>query len=187
MTEDKAGNHADQSTGNGSSDELLPLVYEELRHLAGIQMRRQSSNHTLQPTALVHEAWIRLNKNENQEWNDRTHFFRAAAQAMRCILVDKSRQKASLKRGPNVRKLSLEDTNIATVTPDDHILLVDEALTLLEREDPEGARIVILKFFGGFSNKEIAQTLNMSLRTVERQWTYSKTRIFEIIAKLPPN
>ena len=106
---------------------------------------------------------------------------------MRRILVDKSRQKASLKYGQNVRKLSLEDVDIATITPDDHILLVDEALTQLEREDPEGARIVILKFFGGFSNKGIAQTLGMGLRSVERQWAYSKTRIFEIIAQLHPN
>jgi RNA polymerase sigma factor (TIGR02999 family) len=163
------------------SEELLPLVYDELRHLAAACMSRESASQTLQATALVHEAWLRLSRTGDRRWSNRTHFFRVAAQAMRRVLVDRSRQKASLKRGQSPDRLRLEDMDIAVVDIDDRILLIDEALSRLEAEDPESARIVTLKFFGGFTNKEIARNLQVTERTIERQWAYARACLFEMI------
>src|SRR5690242_580382 len=109
-------------------------------------MSRQACGHTLQPTALVHEAWLRLTKDDAQLWSDRAHFFRAAAQAMRCILVDRARAKASWKRGANAERLDIDDLDLAEPTMDERVLLVDEMLSRLQKEDPERARVVSLKF-----------------------------------------
>lgn len=166
---------------NRAADELLPLVYDELRNLATARMNRHPGGQTLQPTALVHEAWLRLVNQSDRSWNNRAHFFRAAAQAMRHILVDISRHKASLKGGSLQDRLSIEDTDLVATTPDDRILLVDEALARLEAEDPESARLVTLKFFGGFTNQETAQMLGLSERTLERQWAYAKGSLFRLI------
>jgi RNA polymerase sigma factor (TIGR02999 family) len=168
--------------GNGlASEELLPLVYDELRHLAAARMAQQGAAQTLQPTALVHEAWLRLVGEENRNWKDRMHFYRVAARAMRQILVDRARHKSSLKCGSNPTRMNIDDLQLATTTPDDRIVLIDEALGHLEREDPVSARVVTLKFFGGFTNKEIADLLEMSERTVDRRWVYAKTRLFRMI------
>jgi RNA polymerase sigma factor (TIGR02999 family) len=164
-----------------SSEELLPLVYDELRHLAAARLGRNCTSPTLQATALVHEAWLRLINQKQSGWNNREHFFRAAAQAMRHILVDMSRQKASLKRGSRPERLNIEDADLAATAPDDRILLVNEALTRLEAEDPDSARLITLKFFGGFTNQEIARMLGLGERTLERQWAYAKGSLYQLI------
>lgn len=170
------------SCGEGrASEELLPLVYDELRRLAAVRMAGEAAGQTLQPTALVHEAWLRLAKEEDRTWQDRAHFFRAAALAMRRILVDRARHKLSLKRGAGAEKVSIEGVDLATATTDDRVLLVDQSLERLEKEDPESARVITLKFFGGLTNKEVAGIMGMSERSVERQWAYARTCLFELI------
>ena len=139
-----------QAVGRGdekSSEKLLPLVYAELRQLAAMRMARDAAGQTLQPTALVHEAWLRLVNEGDRTWNNRAHFFRAAALAMRRILVDRARNKSSLKRGGGRERVNIEDVELAASSTDDRVLLVDEAVTRLEAEDPESARVVTLKFF----------------------------------------
>ena len=173
------------ASGSGSlvSAELLPLVYDELRNLARKRMSEQSPGETLQATALVHEAWIKISGNEERSWSDRSHFFRAAAQAMRHILVDRARAKARLKRGENVELLdiSVHGFEVADTTLDERVLLVDEMMGRLEQEDPESVRVISLKFFGGLTNKEIAAMDGVAERTVERHWAYAKARLFQMI------
>jgi RNA polymerase sigma factor (TIGR02999 family) len=169
--------------GRSVSAELLPLVYDELRSLASQRMSEEGGGQTLQATALVHEAWLRLTKDESRNWNDRTHFFRAAAQAMRHILVNRARAKSTYKRGSNQRPLDINDLQIVEATPDDRILLVDEMLKKLEIEDPDSARVVTLKFFGGLTNQEIAEMDGISLRTVERYWAYARGWLYEMICE----
>jgi RNA polymerase sigma factor (TIGR02999 family) len=164
-----------------ASEDLLPLIYDELRRLATARMAGEAAGQTLQPTALVHEAWLRLVNEGGRTWKNRAHFFRAAAQAMRRILVDRARQKLSLKRGSGGEKVAIEDMDLPAATIDDRILLVDENLARLEAEDPESARVVSLKFFGGLTNKEVARILGVTERSVERQWAYAKTCLFEMI------
>lgn len=166
--------------GHFSSDELLPLVYEELRRMASRQMSGEAMEHTLQPTALVHEAWLRLNPEFPREWNDRSHFFRAATRTMRRILVDRARKRSSLKQAADWERIRLEDFAIAATSASDRTLMIHSALEELEREDAESARLVDLKFFGGFTNKEIAWMTDVTERTIERQWSYAKARIFQL-------
>ena len=164
-----------------ASEELLPLVYDELRRLASAQMAGEAAGQTLQPTALVHEAWLRLVKEKDRSWRNRAHFFRAAALAMRRILVDRARHKSSLKAGSGGERVPLEDVDIAAATTDDRVLLVDQNLERLEKEDPESARIITLKFFGGLTNQEVAVVLGVTERSVERQWAYAKACLFELM------
>jgi RNA polymerase sigma factor (TIGR02999 family) len=164
-----------------ASEDLLPLIYDELRRLAAVRMAGEAAGQTLQPTALVHEAWLRLVNEGGRTWRNRAHFFRAAAQAMRRILVDRARQKLSLKRGSGGEKIQIDDMDLAAATVDDRVLLVDQNLERLEKEDPESARVITLKFFGGLTNKEVAKILNVTERSVERQWAYAKTCLFEMI------
>lgn len=164
-----------------ASEKLLPLVYEELRNLAAARMLQESSGHTLQPTALVHEAWLRLAGNQNQSWQNRAHFFGAAAEAMRRILVDHARRKAGLKRGGGQQRLDIADLDLAEAAPDERILLIDEALEELERTNPERARVVVLKFFGGMTNQEAAESLQISRRSVDRHWECAKAWLFRKI------
>lgn len=173
-----------QAIGRGerqASSDLLPLVYEELRRLAAARMARESAGQTLQPTALVHEAWLRLAGNDDQAWENRAHFFGAAAEAMRRILIERARHKSSLKRGGGQAAFDIAGMDIAEAMPDDKILLVNEALDRLKVEDPEKARVVVLKFFGGLTNEEIAAIMGVNERTVRRQWTYVKAWLFENI------
>jgi RNA polymerase sigma factor (TIGR02999 family) len=168
--------------GRGSAPEdILPLVYDELRHLAASRMEGGFGGQTLQPTALVHEAWLRLTSDEKRAWNNREHFFRVAALAMRQILVERVRHKASLKGGGGFERLNIDDLELSEATPDDRILMIDEALNRLEETDSESARIVMFKFFGGFTNSEIAETLGVSERTVERQWAYARVSLLGMI------
>jgi len=164
-----------------ASEDLLPLVYDELRRLASARMAGEAAGQTLQPTALVHEAWLRLVKEDGRTWRNRAHFFRAAAQAMRRILVDRARHKLSLKRGGGDEKVSLEDVDVAATTINDRVLLVNQSLERLEKEDPESAQVITLKFFGGLTNKEVAKILEVTERSVERQWAYAKACLFEMI------
>lgn len=164
-----------------SSEDLLPMVYEELRRLAAARMKRESVGHTLQPTALVHEAWLRLVNEEDRSWPSRAYFFAAAAEAMRRILVEHARRKGRLKHGGGQQRLNVEDLNLAEAAPDENILLINEALEHLEAEHPQQARIVVLKYFSGLSNKEVAQALGMSERSVDRHWVFAKAWLYRKI------
>lgn len=166
-----------------TSESLLKLVYEELRRHAAQKLACQGDGiMTLQPTALVHEAWLRLSERGSGEWRDRTHFFHAAAMAMRNVLVDRVRQKMSMKRGGGQPLDMLEIPQVGTIE-EDHILMVDDCLSELERTDPLCAKIVQLKFFAGLENNEVATMLGISLRSVERHWTYARARLLALIRK----
>jgi RNA polymerase sigma factor (TIGR02999 family) len=167
----------------GAAEKLLPLVYAELRRLAAGRMAHELADQTLQPTALVHEAWLRLVGDGDRTWQNRAHFFGAAAEAMRRILIERARHKSRLKHGGGQARLNIEDLELAQTTPDDKVLLVDEALMRLKVEDPELERIVVLKFFGGLSNEEIAETVGLSKRTLDRQWAYARAWLFRNISQ----
>lgn len=160
-------------------------MYDELRTLAKKRMSTADPGQTLQATALVHEAWIKISGDEERSWSDRSHFFRAAAQAMRHILVDRARAKASLKRGENTDLLDIRvhGLDVADTTLDERVLLVDEMMSRMEQKDPESVRVISLKFFGGLTNKEIAAMDGVAERTVERRWAYAKTLLFQMIRK----
>ncbi len=164
-----------------AADELLPLVYQELRSLATARMAQEAAGQTLQPTALVHEAWLRLVADGAKSWQNRAHFFGAAAEAMRRILIENARRKSRLKRGGGLARLDIDSLDLAAATPDDKVLLIDEALEKLQAEDPDRARIVVMKFFGGLTNQEVAESLGVTERTVERQWAYAKAWMFQCI------
>jgi RNA polymerase sigma factor (TIGR02999 family) len=167
-----------------AADQLLPLVYEELRTLAAAKMVQENPGQTLQPTALVHEAWLRLTGAESQHlWNSRGHFFGAAAEAMRRILVDRARQKARVRHGGGMERVDLEHVNLATEDSDDTVLAMHEALDKLARESPQKAEIVKLRYFTGMENREIAEALGTSLSTVERSWAYARSWLFREIKK----
>ena len=164
-----------------ASEDLLPLVYHELRRLAAAKMAREMPGQTLQPTELVHEAWLRLTGDAAPSWENRTHFLGAAAEAMRRMLVDRARYKAALKQGGGQQRLDIAGLELATTTPDDKVLLIDEAMEQLHAEDPDKARIVTLKFFGGLTNREIAEHMKIGERTVERQWAFAKAWLVRAI------
>jgi RNA polymerase sigma factor (TIGR02999 family) len=165
----------------GAAEELLPLVYGELRKLAAAQMAHEAGGQTLQPTALVHEAWLRLVADQDRTWENRAHFFGAAAEAMRRILIENARRKGRLKHGGGQIRLNMEDLELEVTPADDKVLLINEALESLENQDPELGRLVVLKFFGGMSNEEVAVSLQLSGRTAERQWAYAKAWLFRYI------
>ncbi len=167
--------------GTCKSEDLLPLVYQELRRHAAARMAREAPGQTLQPTALVHEAWMRLVGDGGRTWQNRAHFFGAAAEAMRRILIENARRKSRLKRGGDQVRLDLDQVELATTTPDEKILLIDEALERLRSRDPEEAHVVVLKFFGGYTNQEVAANLGVTERTIERRWAYAKTWLFQSI------
>ena len=170
-----------QAIGRGesqASEELLPLVYEELRRLAAARMARESAGHTLQPTALVHEAWLRLVSDNDRTWKNRAYFFASAAEAMRRILIEHARRKLRLKYGGGQERLDIAEMDLAAATPDAKLLLVNDALEQLEKDHPERAQIVVLKYFGGMTNKEVAETLGIGERSVDRHWVCAKTWLF---------
>jgi RNA polymerase sigma factor (TIGR02999 family) len=167
--------------GGIPSEELLPLVYDELRHLAARRMTAYGPAATLQPTALVHEAWLRLAGVGDRCWHDKVHFFRTAALAMRGILVDRARRKTALKRGDRLAELSIDDVEISVAEPEERLLMIDEMLDRLEQTDEASARIVTLKFFGGLTNRQIAELHDVTERTIERQWAYARLKLYEMI------
>jgi len=164
-----------------ASEKLLPLVYDELRRLAAARMAQESAGQTLQGTALVHEAWLRMVGEGDRTWQNRAHFFGAAAEAMRRILIDRARRKSSLKHGGGKERLDIEELELADTTPDEKVLLVNEALEQLEADQPERARVVVLKYFGGLTNKEVAAALDIGERSVDRHWLCAKLWLFKKI------
>ncbi len=164
-----------------ASEEILPLVYDDLRRHAGVQMARESAGQTLQPTALVHEAWLRVVGGDNQRWQNRAHFFGAAAEAMRRILIENARRKARLKRGGGQQRVDIDNVELADTTPEEKVLLIDDAVEKLREQDPERAKVVVLKFFGGFTNEEVAASMGVTVRTIERHWAFAKAWLFQSI------
>lgn len=161
----------DWNDGNEDAKELLlPFVYDELKRQARILMGRERSNHTLQPTALVHEAFIRISEQSGIDWKNRDHFFGIASRLMRQILVDHARKRASAKRGSNPANFSIDDLQIPLEDRAANVLIINEALDQFEQVDAKQSKIVEMRFFGGFGNKEIAEHLGISERTVIREW-----------------
>jgi RNA polymerase sigma factor (TIGR02999 family) len=163
-----------------AAERLLPLVYEELRRLAAAKMALEAPGQTLQPTALVHEAWLRLTGDEHRRWNDRTHFFAAAAEAMRRILVENARRKRAQRHGGDQQRVQVDDISLATPN-DDQVLAVDEALEKFAAEDKPKAELVKLRFFVGLTLEEAAEVQGISVSTAKRHWTYARAWLFEEI------
>lgn len=157
-----------------AAGELLPLVYDELRRIAAHKMAQESAGHTLQATALVHEAWLRMLGDGNEHFAGRAHFFAVAAEAMRRILVESARRKRSLKRGAGAEREELNESHLVLAAPSEEMLAVDEALDLLAAEDPIAGDLVKLRYFVGMTMDEAAAALGLPLRTAERLWTYAR-------------
>lgn len=162
-----------------AAEELLPLVYDELRRLAAHKMAGEAAGQTLQPTALVHEAWLRLAGSQEQSWNSRAHFFGAAAEAMRRILVEKGRRKRAARHGGGQVKLDIHEIEIAAPAQDDELLAVNDALEKLAARDAKKAELVKLRYFGGLTTEEAAQLLGISVPTADRWWNFSRAWLFE--------
>jgi RNA polymerase sigma factor (TIGR02999 family) len=170
--------------GKLDARELLPMVYQELRQLAGRKMAGESAGHTLQATSLVHEAWMRLAGSERGEsWENRAHFFGAAGEAMRRILVDHARRKKSAKRGGGVAHENVDDATMALAVPTDELLAVHDALDQLAAEDETAAALVKLRYFVGMTMDEAATALGMKKRTAEALWTYAKVWLHRAISQ----
>ena len=165
-----------------TGEELLPLVYSELRRLAAAQLAREAPGQTLQATALVHEAWLRLVGPGGQKWAGEKHFFGAAAQAMRRILIDNARRKQRPKHGGGQSRIELEKLELAEPVPSDDLLALDEALTELARRDPQAGELVQLRFFAGLTQEQAAAVLGVSRRTADRTWAYARAWLFQQIA-----
>ncbi len=165
-----------------AAEQLLPLVYDELRKLAAEKMREEKPGQTLQATALVHEAYIRLvDVEKTQHWNSRGHFFAAAAEAMRRILLNRARDKGRIKRGGKCRRVDLDKITLAVDTPDEDLAAIDEALQRLAEESPECASMVKMRFFAGLSIDEAAAASGISASTAKRHWAYARAWIFDVL------
>ena len=163
-----------------AAERLLPVVYYELRRLAAQRMAREVPGHTLQPTALVHEAWLRLLRPEEQaRFENRAYFFAAAAEAMRRILVDSARRKQRLKHGGHLERVDMNSVDIALPMPEDDLIILDQALERLTEEDERAAQVVKLCFFVGLTQEQAAKELSISISTVERQWSFARAWLFE--------
>lgn len=161
-----------------AAEELLPLVYDELRRLAAARLSSEKAGQTLQATALVHEAYLRLLANDEVGWNGRGHFFGAAAEAMRRILIDRARQRNSVKRGGNLQRVELREPAVDIGVDSIDLLGLDEALTRLEAEEPRKAELVKLRFFAGLTQDEAAAALGVSRATAKRYWIYARAWLF---------
>jgi RNA polymerase sigma factor (TIGR02999 family) len=161
-----------------AAEELLPLVYDELRKLAAYKMANEAPGQTLQPTALVHEAWLRLGGDQQPAWQNRAHFIAAAAEAMRRILTDRARSKHRLRRGGDWQRVDLEEVTVALEDSDDTVLAVHEALDRLTARDPLKAQIVKLRYFVGMNHREIATALGLAEPTVRRHWAYARSWLY---------
>jgi RNA polymerase sigma factor (TIGR02999 family) len=173
--------HKPQAAGSEappSAAELLPIVYEQLRHLAAQKLSHEKPGQTLQATALVHEAWLRLVRDEEWSWNDSRHFFYAAAQAMRRILIENARRKQRLKHGGQMHRVNLDDIAPASPMKPDELLALDEALERLATEDPAATRLVELRFFAGLGHAEAAEIMGITRRVADGLWSYARTWLF---------
>lgn len=170
-----------------AAGELLPLIYDELRRLAAAKMAREAPGQTLQPTALVHEVWLRLGGDQQPAWVNRAHFFSAAAEGMRRILIDNARRKRAVRHGGALEKVSANATGFDLAAPgadDEELLLVDEALAAFAVHDPRKAELVKQKYFAGLTLEEAAEVLGISLRTAKRDWAYAQAWLFNEIKRL---
>jgi RNA polymerase sigma factor (TIGR02999 family) len=175
--------------GHSTAELLLPLVYDELRRMAAAKMAHEQAGQTLQPTALVHEAWLRLGGDAQPVWQNRAHFFAAAAEAMRRILVDSARRKARVRHGGGLVRLKpedLESLELAITTPEQSLIGLDEALTELAAEEPDAARVVSLRFFAGLGMAEIAGIMGVSDRTVKRTWAFARAWLYDRLRSAEP-
>jgi RNA polymerase sigma factor (TIGR02999 family) len=163
------------------SSHILPLVYDELRRLAAARMSAGPGGQTLQPTALVHEAWLRLGGDNGRGWEGRTHFFAAAAEAMRHILIDRARQRQAIRHGGGLKRANIDDVEVAAHTDDERLLGINDAIEKLAAVDPAKADLVKLRYFVGMSTEEAAQALGISEATAKRWWAYSRTWLFREI------
>ena len=169
-----------ESGDPSAAEQLLPLVYDELRKLAAAKMAQEKPGQTLQATALVHEAYVRLVDVDNApHWDSRGHFFAAAAESMRRILLNQARDKKRLKRGGDRRRIDLEKIEVALDTRSDDLIALDEAIQQLEEEDQECAKLVKLRFFAGLSHSEAAASLGITRRVADRQWAYARSWLFD--------
>ena len=166
-----------------ASEELLPLVYNELRRMAAHKMSAERPGHTLQPTALVHEAWLALVDSQNQSWQNRAHFFGAAAEAMRRILIARARRKQTQRRGARADQLDVDDLEIASPGPDDQLLALNDALDRFAKLEPQQAELVKLRYFVGLKIEEAAEILGISKATAKRWWTYARAWLFHEISR----
>jgi RNA polymerase sigma factor (TIGR02999 family) len=172
------------STGQGATpEELLASLYDELRRLATHKMAREAPGQTLQATALVHEAWLRLGGEHQPAWRDRAHFFAAAAEAMRRILIDRARHRQALRRGGGAEKVELDGLEIAMEMPDEQLIELHEALERFAQMDPKKADLVKLKFFAGLTLEEAAEVLGISTPTAKRYWAYARAWLFREMGK----
>jgi RNA polymerase sigma factor (TIGR02999 family) len=174
-----AAGHGDPS----AAEDLLPLVYNELRKLAASKMAMEQPGQTLQPTALVHEAWLRLTGSDHQRWDGPAHFFGAAAEAMRRILVDRARKKKCRRHGGGIGHLDIDRLDVASVEDDQTVLAVSELLEQLAERDRVGAQLIKLRFFGGLSNAQAARVLNLPERSAKRAWAYARAWLFRELTK----
>ena len=172
-----------QAGASNRSEDLIPLVYDELRRLAAFQMANERAGQTLQATALVHEAYLRLLKSESQSWRDRRHFFGAAAEAMRRILIENARRKAALKRGGDFERTNIDLADMPVGDKPVDILDLNTALEELEQEDPSVAELVKLRYFAGLTWDQIAEALDISPRTARNIWTYGKVWLFKRLSQ----
>jgi RNA polymerase sigma factor (TIGR02999 family) len=170
---------SDQKT----ADELFPAVYAELRRLAAWKMAGEAPGQTLQATALVHEAWLRMFGNNNPHWHNRAHFFAAAAEAMRRILVENARRKNRLKRGGELQRVELDEVNLPSPMPDEDLLALDQALDRLAEVHPRAGQVVKLCFFVGLTQEQTATELGISLSTVERSWAFGRAWLFREVQR----
>jgi RNA polymerase sigma factor (TIGR02999 family) len=176
----------DWGEGNQQAlEQLLPLIYNELRHLAHNFLYRERPGHTLQTTALVHEAYLKLIDQTDARWQNRAHFFAIAAQAMRRILIDNARRHAAAKRGGGAEKVSLAEAAEISIKSDSSLLALDEALHALAEIDPVQSRIVELRYFGGLTIEDTAEVLKVSPATVKREWTMARAWLYKAIAAAP--
>ena len=170
-----------------AGDQLLPLVYDELRRLAAAKMAREAPGHTLQPTALVHEAWLRLDGGKQLTWANRAHFFAAAAECMRRILIDQARSKKAVRHGGGLLRVSADSTGFELASPesdDEELLLLNEALTALAAIDPRKAELVKQKYFVGLTLEDAADLLGISHSTAHRDWAYARSWLFHEMKRL---
>jgi len=167
-----------QQGNETAADELLPLVYEELRKLAAHKMAREAPGQTLQPTALVHEAWLRLTGAEGKIWDSQGHFFAAAAEAMRRILIERARARSRLRRGSGAEHVPLDQVTIASDDPPETVLAINEALDRLTARDAFKAEVVKMRYFVGLSQDEIAHALGVSVPTIRRHWAIARAWLY---------